>query len=237
MGQLSLQTACVRSQDLFDTEMSKIISGIPTILNNRDDIMVDGVDWDDHNANLTALLQQLETNNLTLHKGKCEFGKSTIDLHGHLFTAEGLKPSPSKVKAVHECSPPKSKEELVSFLQMMAYLSGYISKFSSHCEPLRRLTKKERKFEWTEAQQKAFEDFKTAITTAPVLIPYKPGRDTMVICDGSPTGLGGGLFQKTEHGYQPVHFVSRSLTDTEKRYSQKEREALAAEFTTLSASN
>ena len=54
----------------------------------------------------------------------------------------------------------------------------------------------------------------------------------MVICDGSPTGLGGGLFQKTEHGYQPVHFVSRSLTDTEKRYSHIEREALAAEFTT-----
>ena len=54
----------------------------------------------------------------------------------------------------------------------------------------------------------------------------------MVICDGSPTGLGGGLFQKKEHGYQPVHFVSRSLTDTKKRYSQIEREALAAEFTT-----
>ena len=222
----------VNSQDLFDAEMSKIISGIPRVLNNRDDIMVGGTDWDDHNANLAALLQRLKLHNLTLRKEKCEFGKSTIDFHGHLFTAEGLKPSPSKVKAVSECNPPKSKEELVSFLQMMAYLSRYISNFSIRCEPLRRLTKKEHSFEWTEAQQMAFEDLKTAITTAPVLIPYKPGRETMVICDGSPTGLGGGLFQKTEHGYQPVHFVSRSLTDTEKRYSQIEREALAAEFTT-----
>ena len=102
----------------------------------------------------------------------------------------------------------------------------------SRCKPLRRLTKKEHKFEWTEAQQKAFEDLKIAITTAPVHIPYKPGHDTMVICDGSPSGLGGGLIQRTEHGYQPVHFVSRSLTDTEKRYSQTEGEALAAEFTT-----
>ncbi|KAL9987542.1 hypothetical protein ACROYT_G001867 [Oculina patagonica] len=222
----------INSQDLFDTEMSKIISGIPRVLNNRDDIMIGGTDWNDHNDNLAALLQRLENHNLTLRKEKCEFGKSTIEFHGHLFTAEGLKPSPNKVKAVRECSPPTSKEELVSFLQMMAYLSRYISNFSSRCEPLRRLTKKEHKFEWTEAQQKAFEDLKTAITTAPVLIPYQPGRDTMVICDGSPTGLGGGLFQKTEHGYQPVHFVSRSLTDTEKRYSQIEREALAAEFTT-----
>ena len=34
----------INSQDLFDTEMSKIISGIPKVLNNRDDIMVGGVD-------------------------------------------------------------------------------------------------------------------------------------------------------------------------------------------------
>lgn len=113
----------VNSQDLFDTEMSKIISGIPSVLNNRDDIMVGGADKDDHNANLTALLHRLETHNLALHKEKCQFGKSTIDFHGYLFTAEGLKPSPRKVKAVRECSPPKSKEELISFLQMMAYLS------------------------------------------------------------------------------------------------------------------
>ena len=73
---------------------------------------------------------------------------------------------------------------------------------------------------------------KKAITTAPILIPYDPGRWTRVICDGSPTGVGGGLFQQTEKGYQPVHFVSRSLTEAEKRYSQIECEELAAEFTT-----
>ena len=212
--------------------MSKIISGIPRVLNNRDDNMIGGIDWRDHNKNLEVILQRLEAHNITLRKKKCEFGKSTIEFHGHVFTKDGLKPSPNKVKTVRECSPPKSKEELVSFLQMMAYLSGYISNFSSRCEPLRRLTKREQKFEWGQEQQAAFEDLKKAITTAPVLIPYIPERDTRVICDGSPTGLGGGLFQKAKHGYQPVHFVSRTLTDTEKRYSQIEREALAAEFTT-----
>ena len=137
----------VNSQDLFDTEMSKIISGIPRVLNNRDDIMIGGIDWKGHNKNLEVILQRLEAHNITLRKKKCEFGKSTIEFHGHVFTEDGLKPSANKVKAVRECSPPKSKEELVSFLQMMAYLSGYISNFSSRCEPLRRLTKREQKFE------------------------------------------------------------------------------------------
>ena len=120
----------------------------------------------------------------------------------------------------------------VSFLQMVAYLSRYISNFSSQCEPLRKLTKVNAKFEWLTEQEKAFKDLKAAITTAPVLIPYHPERETLIICDGSPAGLGGGLFQKTGKEFQPVHCVSRTLTDTEKRYSQIEREALAAEFTT-----
>ena len=91
--------------------------------------------------------------------------------------------------------PPKTKEELVSFLQMLACLSRYNSNFTSRCEPLRRLTRvKAAKFEWTTEKQAAFEDLKSAITSTPVLVRYYPERDTLVICDGSPTGLGGGLF-------------------------------------------
>ena len=120
----------------------------------------------------------------------------------------------------------------MSFLQMLAYLSRYIENFSSRCEPLRRLTRDKTKFVWSTEQQDAFEDLKSMITKAPVLVPYFPERDTLVICDGSPTGLGGGLFQKTPYGYQPVHYVSRTLTDTESRYSQIERETLAVEFAT-----
>ena len=115
---------------------------------------------------------------------------------------------------------------------MVAYLSRYINNFSSRCEPLRKLTKDNAQFEWSIEQERAFKDLKAAITEAPVLISYHPERATLIICDGSPEGLGGGLFQKTEQGFQPVHYVSRTLTDTEKRYSQIEREALAVEFTT-----
>ena len=91
----------LNSQDLFDSEMAKIISGIPRVLNNRDDIMIGGLDWEDHNENLRTLLQRKE---------KCEFGKTTLNFHGHLFTADGLHPSPDKIKAVNSCQPPKTRE-------------------------------------------------------------------------------------------------------------------------------
>ena len=39
--------------------------------------------------------------------------------------------------------------------------------------------------------------------------------------------LSAGLFQETGCGLQPVHFISRTMTDTEKRYSQTEKDALS----------
>ena len=141
------------------------------MLNNRDDVLVGGTDWDDHNKNLMSVLQRLEIHNITLRKEKCEFGKSRIEFHGHLFTERGVKPSPSKVEAVCKCEPPKSKEELISFVQMMTYLSRYISNFSRRCEPLRRLTRKDEKFMWNPEQQLTFEDLEEAIPTASILIP------------------------------------------------------------------
>ena len=92
----------LNSQDLFDAEMSCIPSGLQRVLNNRDDILIGGLDEEDHNKNLAAVLKRLEAHNLTLRREKCEFGKTDIEFHGHLFTSEGLKPSPNKVKAVRE---------------------------------------------------------------------------------------------------------------------------------------
>ena len=69
----------VNTQDLFDAEIAKIISGIPKVLNNRDDIIVNGRDLDEHNKNLAQLLQRLEDHNLTLRHEKCEIMEKVPD--------------------------------------------------------------------------------------------------------------------------------------------------------------
>ncbi|CAB3986704.1 Hypothetical predicted protein [Paramuricea clavata] len=119
------------SEDLFDAEIAKIISGIPHVLNNRDDIIVGGKDWEEHNRNLETLFARLAIHNITLRKEKCEFGRTSLEFHGHYFTSEGLRPSRNKIRAIQEMERPKSKEELVSFIQVMAYLSRFIENFSS----------------------------------------------------------------------------------------------------------
>ena len=43
-------------------------------------------------------------------------------------------------------------------------------------------------------------------------------------------GLSAALLQKTDRGIQPVHFISHTVTETEKRYSQTEKDALAIKW-------
>lgn len=52
---------------------------------------------------------------LTLNPKKCQFGKKSIGVYG----ADGVKPDPIKVEALDFITPPKSKEDLISFLCMM----------------------------------------------------------------------------------------------------------------------
>ena len=66
-----------------------------------------------------------------------------------------------------------------------------------------------------------------AMVGQPCLAYFKLDVQTTVISDASPIGLGVVLLQKQSDGQnKPVVYASRSLTATERRYSQIESEAL-----------
>ena len=63
-------------------------------------------------------------------------------------------------------------------------------------EPIRKLTLNDIKFEWTEEQQKAFEDIKQVITSRQVLKFFDPKNTNLVLqTDSSRSGLGALLLQ------------------------------------------
>lgn len=216
------------SQDLFDQTMYRVFGDIPRCLSQRDDILIGGRNLEEHNQTLEQVLQRAADFNVTFNRDKCQFGVEEIEFYGYRFTKDGLKPTPDKVRAVKECKEPKSKEEVRSFLGMLGYLSKFIPRYSTLTAPLRELTHSNTQFRWGAKEEAAFIKLKESIASENTVAYFNPGRPIIVRTEASfHEGLSAGLFQETSKGLQPVHFISRTMTDPEKRYSQTEKDALA----------
>ena len=222
----TLPFGALTSQDEFDSKMAMIINGLQKTMNNRDDILIGGTTQEEHDENLRKCLQRMKDYNVTLRRDKCMFSKKEIEFMGNLFTEDGLKIAPDKITTIQNAQPPNSKETARSFYAMVQYVSRFIDGFSQIAKPIRDAISADQ-FVWEKIQQEAFEEIKKQITTQNVLKPYVKGRKTIVKTDGSIKGIAGALFQETEEGLKPVHYVGRATTDVESRYSQTEIEALA----------
>ena len=219
------------SQDVFDAAMFRIFGDIPHCTHQRDDIILGGRDETEHNEVLRTVLKRAKDHGITFNKEKCQFEKEEIEFFGHIFTKDGLKPSPDKVRAVKECGRPESKEAVRSFLGMAGYLNRFIDNYATIAAPLYHLTRRETRFKWGETEEKAFRQIQDSISDSQTMAYFDPNKPIILRTEASfNEGLSAALFHKTCKGTQPVHFISRTMTNTEKRYSQTEKDALAIKW-------
>ncbi|GFY00226.1 retrovirus-related Pol polyprotein from transposon 297 [Trichonephila clavipes] len=107
----------------------------------------------------------------------------------------------------------------------MNFLSKFIPYVSKVTVPLREIIHKSVEFNWRKEQELPFVNIKELLAKAPILKVFNVNDEIVIQCDSS-KGLGSCLIQKG----QPVSFVSRSLTNSEKNYAQIEKELLAIVF-------
>ena len=77
------------------------------------------------------------------------------------------------------------------------------------------------------SKKKSFQTLKNRLADSKTLGYFEKGAKTKIICDASPTGLGAILVQTQQGEDKVISYASVSLTETERRYSQTEKEALA----------
>lgn len=103
----------------------------------------------------------------------------------------------------------------------------FISNFATLTAPLRELTKKGVKYEWTQAQQQAFDKVKDAIMADCLMAYYDLHKKTTLTVGASPYGLGAILSNVEKDGtVRHFAYASRSLTEVEQKYSHTEKEVL-----------
>lgn len=73
---------------------------------------------------------------------------------------------------------------------LSSYYRRFVGGFSRLAHPITSLRRKGKKFEWIEKCERAFQEVKRALTSAPILAVPNPSRDFVVCTDASLDGIG-----------------------------------------------
>ena len=214
------------ASEFFQKRMSEMLENHPGVLCHMDDILVFAPTQREHDERLQKVLETIERSGITLNE-KCVFSKSSVEFLGHVIDGNGCRPDPNKVKAIIMMETPKNVSDVRRFLGMVNQLNKFSPNITEKTQPLRELLRSKNAWAWGPSQSKAFSDVKEELTKPSCPAHYDVNKETTVSADASSYGVGAVLMQKHGDILRPVAFASRSMTETDQRYAQIEKEALA----------
>lgn len=215
--------------DIFQEILQTIIlADCKGVCNYLDDILVHGKSKEEHDANLKAVLCRLSEHGVSLNQQKCVLGKQSVKFLGFSLSHDGLRIEEDKMKAIRDFRRPESQTEVKSFLGLMNFTERFIHQRAEKTEYLRNLAKSER-FYWGQNEEDEFAFLKSdALRKISKLGYFRYKDETELYVDASPIGLGAVLIQYNDAKVpRIIGCASKTLSDTERKYPQTQREALA----------
>ena len=216
---------------IFQRTMESLLQGIPKVCVYIDDVLVTGHTEEEHMVNLAEVLRRMASAGMRLKRDKCFFMMSQVHYLGHTVSAKGIQPTQDKVRAVKDAPAPTNLHQLKSFIGLINFYAKFLPNLSTVLAPLYVLLQKNRPWTWGPSQQRAFQQAKERLLASSLLVHFTPTQPVLLAADASPYGLGAVLSHTMADGSErPIAYASRSLTPTERRYSQLDKEALAIIF-------
>ncbi|KAG7297303.1 hypothetical protein JYU34_019262 [Plutella xylostella] len=213
----------------FQRAMNNVLRGLHNIhcMVYLDDVIIFSASLQEHIHKLKTVFQRLRESNLKVQLDKTEFLCKEVLYLGHKITQNGLQPNDDKIQAVLNYPIPKTTTEIKSFLGLIGYYRRFIKNFAQITKPLTNCLKKRNKIVIDQQYIDAFQKCKELLTNAPLLQYPDPEKTFILTTDASQIALGAVLSQGAVGSDLPVAYASRTLTETESRYSTIERELLA----------
>lgn len=220
---------------IWQREIENILKDIPGVAVFLDDIKISGPTNEIHLQRLRQVLNRLSEYNIQINMDKCEFFKEGIHYCGYYINKNGVHKEKAKIEAIENMRRPTNTTELRAFLGMINYYGRFIQNVSTILDPLYKLLEgkqgKKLQFNWNSTCETAFQEAKKAFMSEKILAHYNPVLPTIVACDASAYGVGAVLSQKQPDGSERViQYASQSLTNTQRKYSQIDKEAYAIIF-------
>jgi hypothetical protein len=215
---------------VFQREMQRVLGqrigkGVFVFI---DDILIYTKTVEEHEDMVRWVLKRLCEEGYYANPEKCDFFQKEVSFLGHVINEDGLSVQQHKVRAVSEWPQPKTKKEVKSFLGLTGYYRKFIHRYSEVALPLTELTKNSVAWVWGEGQQRAFEELKSRLLSAPVLAHPNPSSQFILNTDASGFAIAAVLSQQQEDGsMRPVAYYSKKMNSAEKNYGITDKELLA----------
>ncbi|XP_013142506.1 PREDICTED: uncharacterized protein K02A2.6-like [Papilio polytes] len=214
--------------EMFQKLIEETLSGLDCVVAFIDDICITGRNKEHHLQNVKEVLSRLKEAGLRIKFEKCEFFMNEISYLGYRIDKNGVHTDKSKVSAIVNLPVPENVSQLRAALGLINYYSRFIPNMSTLLNPLYKLLAKGCKWCWSRDCGRAFQAVKDKLVSGPALAHYSPALPLVLAVDSSAYGLGAVLAHRLPDGSERiVSCASRTLTDTERRYSQIDKEALA----------
>ena len=177
---------------------------------------------------LERILFRIEEAGLTISGKKFACCVPALDLVGHVVCKEGRRVSQKKINKIESWPVPTTPTGVRGFLGVCVYVRMFIKDFSTITAPLRKLTRKDSTWEWTEDCQEAFEELKRLVGRDITLkkLDYGPQAGLIKLSvDSSNIAAGAVLTQEDPQGLdRPVLYESIVFSKRESEYSQSKLE-------------
>ncbi len=85
--------------------MDTILQGLPHVVCYIDDILITGVDEEEHLRNLEEVLKRLQQHGIRLRMKKCSCFQNSVEFLGHCIDAKGLHTTGSYTIGTHTQRP------------------------------------------------------------------------------------------------------------------------------------
>ena len=214
----------------FQRAMDVILKGLTwtDLLVYLDDIVIFADSLESHREKLDKFLSRFAAAGLKIKPTKCKLLPERLVLLGHVVSKEGIAVDPEKVRVIKDWPAPSNLQELKSFLGHVGYHQKFILNYADVTAPLRKLDKKNSKFEWSCEAQEAFELVKKQLIEAPVLAFPKYHLPFVIDTDASDVGIGAALYQVQGGVERPIAFAAKALQGAQKNsYTVYMKEMLA----------
>ncbi len=210
----------------FQRFIDSLFRDLPFIQAYIDDLLIFSENPEQHQSHVRQVLERLSKNGLRIHPTKCEFAQSSVEFLGYSVQAQGIKPLPSRVVALHELPSPTDTKGLRRLLGMFGFYQRCIPNFASIVKPLRDLVNSD-EFEWKPEHEQCLIELKNSLASS-VELDFPSSEATLTITsDASAHAIGSCLHQVVNGISSPLCFFSRKLSATEEKYSTFDRELLA----------